>query len=139
VKVGNFNDWYTNTFKAYSAGEPLNFEAHHVIPVNVLQKNPKLQNLLEWAKENGNTFDFNGIDNGIPLPKKSIKFDQSGHANHPQYDNAVRIKIYQIINEPNYSNSKKMEELENIIEEIKNELKSKVLLGNMDVNNIAYF
>jgi hypothetical protein len=139
VKVGNFNDWYTNTFKAYSAGEPLNFEAHHVIPVNVLQKNRDLQDLLKWAKENGKSFDFNGIDNGIPLPKKSIKFDQSGHANHPQYDNYIREHIEDIVSDNKASNNEKFTNTLDFISNTKDKLRTSVLLGNNDVNNIMNF
>jgi hypothetical protein len=95
VKEGNFEDWYASTFKKYDLGEPLNFEAHHIIPIDVLEQNLELQELLFKFQDQ---FDFNSIDNGIPLPKKSLRFDQAGHANHPKYDMAIRKQVDDIIN-----------------------------------------
>ena len=34
-------------------------------------------------------FDFNGLDNGIPLQKKRLKYEITGHAKHPDYDKAL--------------------------------------------------
>ncbi|MFJ1426319.1 hypothetical protein ACILFS_08385 [Capnocytophaga canimorsus] len=45
-----------------------------MIPINILKENEKLQQLLLWAEQNGKKFDFNGLDNGIPLQKKRLKF-----------------------------------------------------------------
>ena len=135
---GNFEKWYENTFKKYDLGEPLNFEVHHVIPVKVLEKNKELQELLLWAKKNGKDFDFNSIDNGIPLQKKSIKFEQSGHANHPKYDNAITEKINDIL-EKAPSEEKAFERIQNLISDTKGKLEADVLLGTKDVNQIVNF
>jgi hypothetical protein len=135
VKEGNFDDWYVNTFKKYDLGEPLNFEVHHVIPVNVLEGNKELQDLLFKYQDK---FDFNSIENGIPVPKKSLKFDQSGHANHPDYDAAVRKRMGEILSQ-DIPDSSKFEEIELIVKDIKNKLENEVLLGTYDVNNIVKF
>ncbi|RRJ86496.1 hypothetical protein EG240_16060 [Paenimyroides tangerinum] len=135
---GNFEEWYENTFKKYDLGEPLNFEVHHVIPVKVLENNKELQELLLWAKKNGKDFDFNSIDNGIPLQKKSVKFEQSGHTNHPKYDNAIAEKINDIL-EKAPSEEKAFERIQNLISDTKGKLEADVLLGNKDVNQIVNF
>lgn len=137
-ETGDFEDWYQNTFKKYDLGEPLNFEVHHVIPVKVLENNKELQELLLWAKKNGKDFDFNSIDNGIPLQKKSIKFEQSGHANHPKYDEAITEKINDIL-EKAPSEEKAFERIQNLISDTKGKLEADVLLGNKDVNQIVNF
>jgi hypothetical protein len=136
---GNFEEWYKNTFKKYDLGEPLNFEVHHVIPVNVLEKNKELQELLLWAKKNGKDFDFNSIDNGIPLQKKSSKFDQSGHANHPDYDKKIGKKINEIMGDDNLDLDGKLDEINDLIYNTKQKLEKEVLLGNKDVNHIINF
>ena len=98
MKKGDFETWYNNVFKKYDLGEPLNFEVHHIIPISVLKKNKALQELLLWAEKNGKKFDFNGLDNAIPLQKKRLKYEISGHANHPDYDKAIIDKIKNITN-----------------------------------------
>ncbi len=135
VKNGNFEDWYNNVFKEYKLGEPLNFEVHHVIPVKVLEGNKELQELLLWAEKNGKKFDFNDIENGIPLPKKSLKFEQTGHANHPAYDNLMSQKINDIL-ERSPNQEKAFERIQNLIDNTKKELEREVLLGIKDVNHI---
>jgi hypothetical protein len=136
VKEGNFDDWYGNTFKKYDLGEPLNFEGHHIIPVEVLESNPKLQELLLKYQDK---FDFNSIDNGIPLQKKSLKYDVSGHANHPQYDDVMRKRIGEIMEDVNFSDERKFREIQDLVNNAKSKLETDVLLGNMDVNQITNF
>ena len=134
-ETGNFEDWYQNTFKKYDTKEPLNFEVHHVIPINVLEENKEFQEVLLWAEKNGKRFDFNSIDNGIPLQKKRIKYEQSGHANHPKYDEVMTEKLLKITESP-LSEEKKFDAIKDIIEKTKNKLEQDVLLGNKDVNQI---
>jgi len=137
VKNGNFEDWYENTFKKYDLkNEPLNFEVHHVIPINVLNKSPKLKELLYWAQKNGKQFDFNSVDNGIPLPKKRIKYDISGHSKHPKYDSAIEGKIHNILDNSLLDEGDKFNELRQLINNAKNKLEEEVLLGTRDVNEI---
>lgn len=131
---GDFEDWYQNTFKKYDLGEPLNFEVHHIIPIKVFENNKELQELILWAQRNGKKLDFNSI----PLQKKSIKFEQSGHANHPNYDTAINQKIVDIMESP-LDNLSKFDEIENLIKNTKNKLEIEVLLGNKDVNQIISF
>ena len=80
-------------------------------------------------------FDCNGLDNGIPLPKKRLKFEQSGHANHPNYDRAVREKIENILNNA-VDEDNAIEKIKQFVNHTKNKLENDVLLGVVDVNNI---
>ena len=141
VKKGDFETWYNNVFKKYDLGEPLNFEVHHIIPISVLKDNEALQELLLWAEKNGKKFDFNGLDNAIPLQKKRLKYEISGHANHPDYDNAIDEKITEIITSPRNLNKpeKAFEEIQELIKKSKDILEKDVLLGTKDVNQITKF
>jgi hypothetical protein len=134
VKEGNFEEWYTNTFKKYDLDEPTNFEAHHVIPVNVLEGNKELQELLLKYQDR---FNFNSLDNGIPLQKKRIDI-VNGHATHPDYDKAMAKRVEDIMNSP-INDTNKFEEIQNLINNAKNKLETDVLLGNKDVNQILNF
>ena len=138
VKKGDFETWYNNVFKKYDLGEPLNFEVHHIIPISVLEKNKALQELLLWAEKNGKKFDFNGLDNAIPLQKKRLKYEISGHANHPDYDNAIDKKITEIILSSS-TQKKAFEEIQELIQKSKDILEKEVLLGTKDVNQITKF
>ena len=141
VKKGDFETWYNNVFKKYDLGEPLNFEVHHIIPISILKDNEALQELLLWAEKNGKKFDFNGLDNAIPLQKKRLKYEISGHANHPDYDNAIDEKITEIITSPRNLNKpeKAFEEIQELIQKSKDILEKDVLLGTKDVNQITKF
>ncbi len=139
VKKGDFETWYNNVFKKYDLGEPLNFEVHHIIPISVLEKNKALQELLLWAEKNGKKFDFNGLDNAIPLQKKRLKYEISGHANHPDYDINLDEKITIIINNANGNNMLAFDRIKKLIQKSKDKLEKEVLLGNKDVNDIVNF
>ena len=141
VKKGDFETWYNNVFKKYDLGEPLNFEVHHIIPISVLKENEALQELLLWAEKNGKKFDFNGLDNAIPLQKKRLKYEISGHANHPDYDINLDEKITEIITSPRNLNKpeKAFEEIQELIQKSKDILEKEVLLGTKDVNQITKF
>jgi flagellar basal body-associated protein FliL len=106
-----------------------------VIPISVLEKNKELQDLLFKFQDR---FDFNSIDNAIPLQKKSIKYDISGHANHPKYDSNITDKIRNIF-EQSSSDEIIFNRINNLINDIKNKLESDVLLGNKNVNDIIDF
>ena len=139
VKKGDFETWYNNVFKKYDLGEPLNFEVHHIIPISVLEKNKALQELLLWAEKNGKKFDFNGLDNAIPLQKKRLKYEISGHANHPNYDKAIIERVYIILSNESYSELRKFNEIQTLIKIGKEKLETNVLLGTKNVNDIIDF
>ncbi|MDR1526048.1 MAG: AHH domain-containing protein, partial [Dysgonamonadaceae bacterium] len=140
VKDADFEDWFTNTFKKYESGTP-NFEAHHVIPVDVLKDNPYLKELLFNLQKNNPDFkfDFNGLDNGIMVPKKSISLDINGHAKHNDYSYAIDKKITEIINEAQGNDLIALQNIEKLVQDAKNTLKNEVLLGTKNVNDIVIF
>jgi hypothetical protein len=135
VRDGNFDDWWQNA-KRWDLDNPLNFEVHHIIPVSVLEGNPGLQDLL--FKYQGR-FDFNGIDNGIPLPKRRLRFDQSGHGNHPDYDRLMGRRVGDIMRRGDWNDAQKFEEIQNLIRNTRQRLELDVLLGNSNVNDIINF
>ena len=140
VKEGDFDDWFKNNFSKYEKGA-LNFEAHHIIPIDVLKNNDKLQQLLfDLKKADPNfSFDFNGIDNGMMLQKKSLKLDVNGHTSHKKYNDAIDAKITEIINDSNGNNMLAFDRIKKLIQKSKDKLEKEVLLGNKDVNDIVNF
>lgn len=142
VKEGDFDDWFKNNFSKYEKGT-LNFEAHHIIPIDVLKTNIDLQQLLfDLKKADPNfSFDFNGIDNGMMLQKKSLKLDVNGHTIHNDYSREINKKITEIITSKRNLNKPKkaFEEVQELIKKSKNRLEKEVLLGNKDVNDIVNF
>ncbi|WP_047789797.1 AHH domain-containing protein [Tenacibaculum mesophilum] len=137
VKDQNFEEWWAYA-KRYDLKDDLNFEVHHVIPIKVFEKNKELQELLFWANQQEKKFNFNGIDNGIPLQKKKAKIDLNGHTNHPKYDIAITDKINDILtNAKNEQDA--FNKIINLINDTKNKLERDVLLGDMDVNQITSF
>lgn len=95
-----------------------------------------MQEVLLGAEKNDKHFDFNSIDNGIPLQKKKAAIDLNGHTNHPQYDNAMTNKLDNILNDPLLNDSEKFDEIKSLISTTKNKLEQDVLLGTKDVNQI---
>lgn len=74
----------------------ITFEAHHIVPKELLL-DPDLRELHIFVKNNTNKFDFNGLDNGIPIHKYSKEFKElGGHGNHPDYSKLTKKKILQI-------------------------------------------
>lgn len=138
VNGEQFEEWWAYA-KRYDLKDDLNFEVHHVIPIKVFEKNKQLQELLYWAHKQGEKFDFNGIDNGIPLQKKKAKIDLNGHTNHPKYDVAITDKINTILNNPILDDLDKFNEIQSLIKSIKDKLEKEVLLGTKDVNQIINF
>ena len=138
VEGKNFDEWWAYA-KRYDLKDDLNFEVHHIIPIKVFESNKLLQDLLFWAHKQGKKFDFNSIDNGIPLQKKKAKIDLNGHTNHPKYDIAIREKINEILDDIDLDEFEKFDEIQDLIDNIKNKLEKEVLLGNNDVNQIIDF
>ncbi len=104
-----------------------------------MKDNEKLQEVLLWAEQNGKKFDFNSIDNGIPLQKKKAAIELNGHTNHPKYDAALTQKLQTITESTILNNEEKFEAIKNLIGNTKNKLENEVLLGNKDVNQIIDF
>ena len=74
----------------------LSFEAHHIVPKELLL-DPDLRELHIFVKNNKDKFDFNGLDNGIPVHKYSKEFkDLGGHGNHPDYSKLTKKRIEEI-------------------------------------------
>lgn len=92
-----------------------------------------------WAEQNGKGLDFNGIENGMMMQKKSIKLEIDGHANHPKYDFALDKKITQIIADAGGNNVKALADIRKLIEKTKKTLKDDVLLGTKNVNDVIDF
>lgn len=138
VGTGNFEDWWKDA-KKWEVGGDLNFEVHHVIPIKVFEKNEKLQEVFLWAEQNGKKFDFNSVDNGIPLQKKKAAIELNGHTNHPAYDREITKKIDNIVNDTDLDSAEKFEEIQNLIKNTKQKLENEVLLGDKDVNQIIDF
>jgi hypothetical protein len=75
---------------------PLKFEAHHIIPKDLLLDEDMIE-LRNFVSRNKENFDFNGIDNGIPVHKLDAKYPElGGHSSHPEYNNLSREKIVEI-------------------------------------------
>ena len=55
-------------------------QAHHLIPIEILEKHYKIQELVQWG------WDFNGAINGIAL-------SEGFHGNHPKYTGFVLANI----------------------------------------------
>jgi len=112
------------------------FEAHHIIPKNVLIENVKLQKLLDWAKANNKDFDFGGLDNGIMLQKrKKVNGDMVGdHANHPRYDDQFQQIFDDMIDENNFARS--FDDFKDLTSSLKTQLTDKVVNGTNIVNDI---
>ncbi|POR19880.1 AHH domain-containing protein [Flavobacterium oreochromis] len=50
-----------------------------------------------FVKNNKDKFDFNGLDNGIPVHKYSKEFKElGGHGNHPKYSELTKERILEI-------------------------------------------
>jgi hypothetical protein len=74
----------------------ITFEAHHIVPKELLL-DPDLRELHIFVKNNTNKFDFNGLDNGIPIHKYSKEFKElGGHGNHKEYNRLTKKKILDI-------------------------------------------
>ena len=126
----SFERWLEKV-KDYRLGRKLNFQVHHIIPINLLENNAELQRILHKFG-----FDFNGVDNAIPLQKKSLLWNQNGHANHPEYDRLIEREINNITARKNLTDLEKFELIQKRINDMKNKLEAEVLLGNKNVNDI---
>jgi hypothetical protein len=130
----DFDNWFKNSFSATEKGT-VNFQAHHVIPIEILEKNDKLNALLFRLQEKAD-FDFNGLDNGMMLQAKSLNIDVAGHAKHNEYSLAIDKKVTEIC-ASKLDDIDKLNKIKELIAKTKETLKNEVLLGNKDVNDIT--
>ena len=134
LHIDDFETWYSNVFKSNL------FEAHHIIPKNVLRDNANLQNILDWARNNNKYWDFGDIDNGIMLQKrrKNISGEVVGdHANHPNYDTQITQKIDDIFNQSNGNMPDAFDDLIDFVDDLKLLLNTDVVEGSQIVNTIT--
>ncbi len=99
------------------------YEAHHIIPKNLLEKSKGLQ----FYYNNGGTYRFNSIENGIMLKKVS----KGGyHAKHPNYTRFVLSEVEKInksINSTKLSIPAKNSLFEKKLIKLKNNIKSQLI------------
>ncbi|MCJ1805951.1 hypothetical protein MRP92_03375, partial [Flavobacterium covae] len=62
--------------------------------------------------------------------------DLNGHTNHPKYDQAMTVKLNEILGNDSYSEIRKFNEIKKLINNTKMKLENDVLLGSKDVNEI---
>ncbi len=113
-----------------------NYQAHHVIPVNLLHVSPELQ----FYYKNGGKFDFNSIENGIMVKKVNVG---GVHAKHNKYNDYIAYEI-----EKMYKGIKKDDlpvniqikvfekQLEQLIKETKINIVEKSINQNIKINNL---
>jgi len=133
LHLDDFDTWYSNVFKSNL------FEAHHIIPKNVLRDNGNFQSILDWARNNGKNWDFGNIDNGIMLQKRrknSLGEVVGDHANHPKYDEYITKKIDDIFTDSNGNMSDAFDDLVDFVDDLKLELNSQVVEGDKIVNTL---
>ena len=143
-KIGytNFDDWYNDIFLNKINRQPnAAFEAHHILPIDVLETNENLQKIIKWAKDNGkaNELRYNNIENGIMVAKKKINDVEvlvPGHANHPTYTNQIKVKLNgpDVFNPNNMQNS--FDNLKDYIENIRQKIKTQVVEGDTNINDL---
>jgi hypothetical protein len=127
----DFNAWYRDKFlNKLSDAAP--FQAHHLLPIDVLYTNKKLQDIIQWAEKNGrlNELNLNGLDNGIML---SIA-DHS--APHPNFSTQMFNKVV-AIGEEAVDSSKKFDNLKNLLNDVKQQIKTEVVQGSKKLNEIT--
>lgn len=132
--MDNFEAWYLNVFKSNL------FEAHHIIPKNVLRDNANLQSILDWARNNGKTWGFGDIDNGIMLQKRrknNLGEVVGDHANHPHYDEQIYQKIDDIIENNNGNMSDAYDDFVEFVNDLKQQINTEVVEGNLIINTIT--
>jgi len=112
------------------------YEAHHIIPVNLLEKSPALQ----FYYNNGGKLNFNSLENGIMVKKVNL---DGVHANHPVYTTIIGRKIrfrLEKIMQMNVSATRKNQlmdiELKQIIEETRMLILEKSVKSNVKINKL---
>lgn len=129
--LDNFDKWYSEVFQSNL------FEAHHIIPKQVLD-NADLKKILDWARKNNKSWDFGGLNNGVMLQKikKNISGEIVGdHANHPNYNTLINNKISNEIFDPSDLEGS-FKELMEFTNKLKQKLNQEVIEGENIVSNL---
>jgi len=112
------------------------YDAHHVIPVDLLDKSEG----LVFYYNNGGKFKFNSIENGI-FVKKVSKGGQ--HAKHPKYTEYVLYEIeniYNVVRKTNQTEPFKVKQFESMLNNFTTNLKREIynnsLTKKLKINNL---
>jgi len=112
------------------------YEAHHIIPVNMLDESKGLQ----FYYNNGGTLKFNSLENGIMLKKVS---KEGLHAKHQAYSFEIKEKLVERLEKIRTSNvttTKKIsmmdKELRKIIEDTRELILEKGINGSTKINQL---
>jgi hypothetical protein len=89
-KADDFDNWYD---KRWAKGPNNSSEAHHVLPVSVLQNLTKLQKIMEWDK--GKLFDFASAQNGMMM--LPVYNGKGHHSNTKRYADKIQAKITELL------------------------------------------
>jgi hypothetical protein len=91
----------TKNLIAKGIPQPLNYQAHHIIPSSVADKSELMLNAIEKAG-----FDIDCADNGIFLPPDVLGDDllPAHRGNHPRYSNFAKAILEQKLDELKKSN-----------------------------------
>ncbi len=111
------------------------FNAHHVLSVNLIYNNEILQEILIWAVENGKKFDFNSIDNLIFVSVLNhTKGNSRGHNLYDLFYLSDKINtlesVFDLDPEAAYSN------LANEIENIKKDIKTHIVGKELTLDDL---
>lgn len=120
----------------------ITFEAHHIVPKELLL-DPDLRELHIFVKNNTDKFDFNGLDNGIPIHKYSKQFKElGGHGNHPNYSDLSKKTIQEIKKDSYYKGEFRQsifdKKLINHINKTRNEIIQQVATESKKINDLIF-
>lgn len=127
--------WHEEYFIKSEAGVA-NFEAHHIIPNNVLKNDPILQDIILYANDN-HGFNFNSIENGIMIQKKDA-YVGTIHTNHSRYDNIIKLKLENVKEAWKKNEELGYKKLKDLINETEDQLVTQVVNGQNTVNLLNF-
>jgi len=138
----NLKDLFTNKYfmKYENKLIPIKFDAHHIIPKNLLLDDDMIE-LRNFVSRNKEIFDFNGLDNGIPVHKFDSDYPLlGGHSTHPAYSDLSKEKILEIIekskNKGILNNDLFDENLLNYINETREKIIDEVIADSKKINDL---
>ena len=109
------------------------FNAHHIVPANLLYNNEVLQDILEWAAKNGKSFDFNDIDNLVFL---RLGNHTDGAYGHNIYDRLIDKEILGLENVFKNSPSEAFNQLQSKIKKYQNGIKDQLIGTQKKLDNL---